>query len=92
MKDKLNIFELMELVKDYHIYFDEYNKVWSVASNHFQLQANISKSNTVSYYVNDIYNNSTEYEEINIEALDELKKVVETLVKNDLLSGWEAAE
>lgn len=92
MGDKLNIFGLMQLVKDYHTYFDAYNKVWPVVSNKHQLQANIDEHRTVRYYVNDIYNNSTEYEEINMEALDDLKKVVETLMKNDLLNGREITE
>lgn len=46
------------------------------------LGATINEDDGVTYYVTGVYNSGTDWEEINVEALEDLKKLCESLAKD----------
>lgn len=62
--------------------FKKNNEDYEIEDVNHSLGAVINEDDGVTYYVTGVYNSGTDWEEINVEALEDLKKLCESLWNN----------
>ena len=62
--------------------FKKNNEDYEIEDISNSLGAVINEDDSVTYYVTGVYNSGTDWEEINVEALEDLKKLCESLAKD----------
>jgi len=73
------LIELMELLQRYTV--KEVDDGYEIDHKVENLGALIHRNGNIKYFVTDIYNSGMNWEEINIEVLEELKRVCELVAK-----------